>query len=221
MDSFTATTLRLPTMKISAAFAAVAAVALAPLAAAQTCTSATNQGYLENLTATSTIKRTTVNGGSRVVQTITVKNTGMTTAMGLNLLTTPFADLPLIKGRVAGVHSSPKPTVSYNSGTGFATSTAFDLPAGKQLKATFAYKAAKCPALANPHVINTWVQIALDADSDCYIATTPNSVRDGRTLLLLLLLLLLLSCHPPCTSPSKPYPWTHSPYSIRPIIFHR
>ena len=70
----TTTTLLQPTMKISAAFAAVAAVALAPLAADQTCTSATNLGYLNKLTATSTIQRTTVNGGSRVVQT-TVKNT--------------------------------------------------------------------------------------------------------------------------------------------------
>ena len=172
-------------MKISAAFAAVAAVALAPLAAAQTCDETYNLDYLDNLTLTSTIKRTTVNGNARVVQTITVKNTGTATAEGLNLFTTPGSDLPLIKGRVAGVHSSPKPTVSYDSAAGTAASTAFDLPAGKQLKATFAYKAAKCPELLNPHVINTWVQIADDGNADCYIDTTPNSVRDGRTLLLL------------------------------------
>jgi hypothetical protein len=205
-------------MKISAAFAAVATVALAPLAAAQMmreverfCTSSANEAFLGNLTATSTIKRTTVNGNSRVVQTIKVKNNGMTAAAGLNLLTTPFADLPLIKGRVAGVHSSPKPIVSYNSGTGVATSTVFTLPAGKQLKATFAYKAKACPALANPHVINTWVQIAADTNPYCYKALPPMSVRDGRTLLL------LLSC-PPCSSPSNPHPWTHSPCSL---IIHR
>ena len=106
--------------------------------------------------------------------------------MGLNLLTTPGVELPLIKGRFGGFksnHSNPKPTVSYNGNTGLAYTTKFTLPAGKQLKATISYKAANCPRLTNPHVINTWVQIKADANSLCYITTTPNSVRDTRSWL--------------------------------------
>lgn len=167
-------------MKISTALAALTAVALAPLAAAQpnTCSTQAQTDALNALQVSHSIKKTTVNGGARVVHTITAKNTASTATSGLNLLTTTGTDLPLIKGRVGGVQA-PKPTVSYNSQTGNAVSTAFTIPAGKTLKATFAYKAKNCPALANPHVINTWVQLQAGGNT-CYIAPTAGSVRDGR-----------------------------------------
>ena len=167
-------------MKISAALAAVAAVALAPLAAAQpnTCSTQAQTDTLNALQVSHAVKRTTVNGGARVVHTIKVTNTASTAASGLNLFTTPSTDMPLIKGRVAGIHSSPKPTVSYDSQAGTAASTAFTIPAGKTLKATFAYKAINCPAIANPHTLNTWVQLQAGG-ANCYIAPTAASVRDG------------------------------------------
>lgn len=59
-------------MKITAVLVALAAAIAAPLAAAQ-CIAA-NQALLDKLTITSTIKKTAVNGGARIVQSIIVKN---------------------------------------------------------------------------------------------------------------------------------------------------
>lgn len=157
--------------------------------------------------------KTTVNGGARVVQTITVKNNGQTTAQALVLTTTPGADLPLIKGRlsIAQAHGTPKPTIASQSGV--PTSTTFTIPAGKMLKATLAYKAANCLTLANPHLVNTFVSIPADTNGDCFITPAAGSVRlclpIYRRGWLLFLLAWLVACLP--FDPLFPIPFIHQP----------
>jgi hypothetical protein len=136
-------------MKFTAALVALAAALAAPLAAAD-CTTA-NDAVLDKLDITSTIKRTKVNGGGRIVQTIKVKNTATTDAEGLKLWSFyNDDDNELIKGtaRVPGAKAMAiKPDGSLPP-LGLAVSsgaTTFTLKAGKTLKATIAWKADRCP----------------------------------------------------------------------------
>lgn len=117
-------------MKITSVLVAFAAAALAPLAAAQNCDDPANDALLDQLTITSTIKRSTVYGGKRVVQTIHVKNTGTTAASGVAIMTAiPDDDLTFLKGRV------PKAKVTLENDY-YPTSGTVTIPAGKTLKAT-------------------------------------------------------------------------------------
>jgi hypothetical protein len=128
-------------MRLTVALVALAAAVAAPLAAGQAvCTVSANAAALNALTATSTIKRTTVKGGSRIVQQILIKNTATTAAAGLTFSTTFDADETFLKGK-AHVIGGSKPTVTA-TGTAVASST-FSIPAGKTLKATVASKRPK------------------------------------------------------------------------------
>lgn len=126
-------------MKLAIFTGVIASLAIVQTAVGQVCTTGANVGTLNGLTITNVVKRATVNGGSRVTQTITVKNTGAAAANGLALRSTPLAaELTLGK---AG--SKPKTTVS--SAGGVVTSTAFSLAAGATLKAAITYTSQRCP----------------------------------------------------------------------------
>lgn len=118
-------------MKVFAALAA--ALALAPMAFAQTCTTAANLAVLNQLTITQKV-RSRVNGGGKVRQTILIKNTGSTSVTGVSARGGALADLVFSRG-------SSKPTATYTSATSAfgpntVTGTAVTIPAGKALKAT-------------------------------------------------------------------------------------
>jgi hypothetical protein len=161
-------------MKFTAALLALAAAIAAPLAAAQTCTTATNVGLLGNLTATSTIKKTTVTGGHRIVQSITIKNNAAAAAGGLSFTTAFDADETFLKGN-ARIWGSAKPTVTA-SGT-LVSSSVFSIPAGKMLKATVVWKAKNCPTIANPRLFGLLTVKATDANAACVITKPAISVR--------------------------------------------
>jgi hypothetical protein len=149
-------------MKITAALCAVAAVAFAPLASAQIiCNTAGNAAILGNLTSTSTIKRTTVTGGHRIVQSVTIKNTGAATATGLSFSSNYDSDETFIKGN-AKIFGSAKPVITANATQ--VTSSVFSIPVGKTLKATLVYKAKNCPTLAQPRPLGNLV-VTIPADS--------------------------------------------------------
>jgi hypothetical protein len=177
-------------MKISSVLAAVAAVALAPLAVAQTpanCANQANTAILNGLTITSTIKRTTVTGGNRIVQTIIVRNNGAAAAAGL-VLGTAFdpAAATLLKGsaRIAkGSKLTLTPRAAPNNGVLTTGATAFSIPAGKTLKATVSWKTINCPPAA-PQNTFSWgpVGVGIPADTNrpdfpgigCLLISTPN-----------------------------------------------
>lgn len=132
-------------MKFTAALLALAAAVAAPLASAQ-CTG-TNGAVIGNLTVTSSIKRTTVNGGSRIVQTVNIKNGGTSSAGNLKLSSTyAGTNNAYLKGsaKVSGASR-----VALTKETGLVASsgtTAITVPAGKTLKATLTWKADRCPS---------------------------------------------------------------------------
>jgi hypothetical protein len=137
-------------MKFTAALLALAAAIAAPLASAQ-CTGA-NALILGNLTIASTTKRTSVNGGARIVQRFTVKNAGPNSAVvGVGA---PYDPLnTLIKG-TAKVSGTKAVTLSAAAATTTAPilpqrvtsgpTTGITIPAGKTLKGTIVWKAPTC-----------------------------------------------------------------------------
>ena len=130
-------------MKFTAALLALVAAIAAPLASAQ-CNAA-NTLLLGNLTiASKPIKRTSVNGGARIVQTFTVKNAGPNAAVVRLTQDTTLAPATLIKGtaKVAGSRAAPltQPAGTVTS----STATGITIPAKKTLKATVAWKTPRC-----------------------------------------------------------------------------
>lgn len=162
-------------MKITAALAAIAAVAFAPLAAAQiSCINPANTALMQQLTVTSTIKRTTVTGGAKLAHVITIKNGGGNAVPSLQFNTDIDADLTFQKARLNAVHKGvAKPTVTLVAGD--PTASAFTLPAGKTLKATLTYKTKTCPTLTNPHTVLVNVGIT-NGGPQCLIQKS-NTVR--------------------------------------------
>ncbi len=170
-------------MKISSLIAAMAAVALAPLAAAQTpadCATPANKVLLDNMVITSSIKRTTVKGGSRIVQTISVRNNNPGAAAGLAVGTgfTPAA-VSLIKGRARAPGGSK---LELTRGTGAATNivstlpATLSIPAGKTLKATIAFRAINCPPTGTGNNVFGWgpAAVAIPGDAagiDCTLTS--------------------------------------------------
>lgn len=165
-------------MKFTAAlFALVGVAIMAPLASAQVvCGTATNAPILGNLTATSTIKKTSVRGGHRIVQSVTIKNNGATSATGLQFRSNFDSDETFLKGN-ARIFGSSKPTVTA-SGT-VVSSSVFSIPAGKTLKATITYRAIRCPTLTQPRTLGNLV-VTIPADS--LTATTCQITKSGTSV---------------------------------------
>lgn len=162
-------------MKFTAALLALAAAVAAPLASAQ-CTG-TNLLTIGNLTVASTIKRTSVKGGARIMQTITVKNNNAaTTSIKLE---TPFnTDNELIKGR-AKAPGSPTVTLSGTTSPVTSGTTELKIPSGKTLKATIAYRAKRCPSPSPKDYLFGPAVASLTSDNTCTKASsaTPTTVR--------------------------------------------
>ena len=154
-------------LAVSATFLAAALVALVPAvwAAPAGCTTPANAAILNALTITNIVKRTTVNGGAKVVQTVTVQNTGAAVANGLVLSSTPLDPvLTFLKGNT-------KPRTTVTAAGAAVTSTAFNLAAGATLKATITYKSQRCPAATAAHAVP--IQVSVPADPTavaCFLA---------------------------------------------------
>ena len=103
----------------------------------------------DNLIVTSTIKKTSVKGGARIVQVIKIKNNNPTTVSGLTLLSPYNPANALIKGSAKAPGSSPVSLVAGAfRGLNVITSgaTTLSIPSRKTLKATIAWRAISCPA---------------------------------------------------------------------------
>lgn len=105
--------------------------------------------------------QTTVTGGHRIVQSVTIKNNAATTANGLQFFSNYDADQTFLKG-TAKIFGSSKPVITANATQ--VTSSVFALPAGKTLKATLVYKAKNCPTLVQPRPLGNLV-VTIPADS--------------------------------------------------------
>jgi hypothetical protein len=171
-------------MKLIAALVALAAAVAAPLASADpVCDTASNELVLGNLTATSTIRKTTVIGGSRIVQKIAIKNNAGAAAQNLTFAS-DFDDeyVTFVKGN-ARILGSKKPTISAEDTT--VSSSTFSIPAGKTLKATIMYKAVRCPTSTDPTELGDLVvSVASDDDDDCKITKEPTDVRPEHLSIL-------------------------------------
>lgn len=102
----------------------------------------------DNLIVTSTIKKTSVKGGARIVEVIKVKNNNPTTVSGLTLLSPYNPANALIKGSAKAPGSSPVNLVAGAfQGLNVITSgaTTLSIPSRKTLKATIAWRAISCP----------------------------------------------------------------------------
>lgn len=142
-------------MKFTALALALVAAAVAPLASAQpqsTCQddpTGANALLLGNLTITASIKRTSVKGGSRIVQTISIRNNNAA-ATRVRLLTAYNQVNTLIKGTARAPGSKAVRLVSSTVPSGGeggpipvittplsgALPDAISIPSGKTLKAT-------------------------------------------------------------------------------------
>ena len=156
----------------------MAAVALAPLAAAHIRFSGNIQAVIDAL-----IKRTTVNGGGRIVQTILVKNTANTKAPSVQLGSLYSGDdNRFLKGhaktpgsaRVKMVKDSSFNIIKFGD-------QAVTIPAGKTLKATLTWKAETCPP-ADANVFNWSPPFVGIKDNAICLKFAPGGVtkvRDG------------------------------------------
>lgn len=158
-------------MKFAAALPALAFVlaVTAPLAVQGACTTA-NQNLVDNLAVTTRFKSTTVTGGSKVTQTITVTNNNPTDVSGLVIRTTSTSDLPWwlsppYKRHKSTMAKGTKPVLNENGATNGAISTPFTLAAGRSFRAKVVYKANTCPQ-ASPVAVKT----------DLFISTDPNGL---------------------------------------------
>ena len=164
-------------MKSASVLAAFAALLLAPLATAQTCNTPANRDLLFNLAITSSVKRTTVTGGNRIVQTISVRNNNARIAAGLAVSSAyTGADNQYVKG-AAKVPGTGRITMNRVGATNVISTgaTTFSIPAGKTLKATLTWTAVRCP----PAAANTFpwgparVSIPADTNAGCFVASIP------------------------------------------------
>ena len=155
----------------------------APLAAATPgCLNKGQQDTISALTVTRSIKRTAVNGGSRIVQTITAKNTATTAATGLWLATPYDATNTLLKGTAKPPGSSAvalkqfagPPNVVSSGYTALIT-----IPAGKTLKATIVFKAPNCIVGAATTATYAFGPAAVGYSTLCYASSGANPVQVG------------------------------------------
>lgn len=176
-------------MKFTAVLVALVAAVAAPLASAQ-C-SASNQLLLGNLTITSTIKRTSVKGGARIVQSITVKNNNAASVVvgvgsAYNTNNTVAKGTARVKGtktitlQVLPATSGP-PALPARVTSG--PTTGITIPTGQTLKATIVYKAPKC---VNPSPTNFAfgpAAVALFADpTNCIKTANAITVRSQHSV---------------------------------------
>jgi hypothetical protein len=129
--------------------AAPYATAAEPLASATFLCSGDDGRGIEDLAISNAIKRLSVTGGQRIVQTITVKNNGANKASGLALYTRYNPENTLVKGtgRAPGTKSATLNTehVAILGTLATTGSNKLSIPSGKMLKATISYKAKACP----------------------------------------------------------------------------
>lgn len=146
-------------MKYTAALVVLVAAVAAPLASAQTlppsqCQTSpalvADRWVLGNLTITGSIKRTSVKGGSRIVQTFAVRNNNAAATNVVVASPVWNATISLIKGR-AKAPGSKAVTLSTTAVSGVPViaatpvPTPIAIPSGKTLKVTITYRAVRCP----------------------------------------------------------------------------
>lgn len=170
-------------MKFTAALLALVAAIAAPLASAQ-CTGA-NALLLGNLTIASTTKRTSVKGGSRIVQTFTVKNSGPNAAVvGVGVPYDPATTFIKGNAKVPGSKAVALQAMPASAGppalpqrVTSGPTNGISIPAGKTLKATVSWKAPACVTPSPTNFIFGPAVVAIFADPlNCNTMATPATV---------------------------------------------
>lgn len=121
--------------------------------------------------------QTTVTGGHRITQQVTITNIGAATATGLQFLSNFDTNETFLKGN-ARIKGSAKPAVT--AANNLVSSSVFSIPAGKALKGTISYKAINCPTLAQPRPLgNLVVTVPADANTatTCRFTKPATNVR--------------------------------------------